>query len=537
MIDRVLTYSEKLGYSRLFLDFIYHPEKLNRFLNLDCDLKLARTIAAGTEHRAEMAELLRHQNKKWSAPDQVFESISKIEEENGVAVLTGQQACLFGGPYLAILKAMSAKKQALRMEKKLGVPVVPVFWIAAEDHDYQEISSVNIFDAASELSRLAIDCDPDGKYPPVGALSYDQSIEREISRMQSLLPDNDYRTETLKPIEQIYRPGRNIADCFAEYMLSLIGHLGIVFFNPYDKRFKTYSAPLMQEIISRHTEIKEALAGRESQLIELQYHVQVQKSVSSAHLFCHIPERTAMHRDSDLFRAGERVFSETELIEAIGTSPLDFSPDALTRPLLQSCYFPAVAVVGGPAEVAYYAQIGGLFDIFDLPRPQMLPRASLTVVEKRFERVLDTYNIPFEQIALDPDSVVDQALKGSYPADADEYLAEMSVRTNDDLRKLKDMFTEPDRVIDDMIDRAGEKMDFQLRELGRKMFAAHKRKNRTERDKFYRTHKNLFPDRNLAERSIAPAYLISRYSRSIIDYIYENIDLDETGHRLLMLSE
>ncbi len=537
MPQEIVEYSERLGYSRLFRNFIYHPEKTAAFFGQDSIAKSVISIGKRYSRREAAVEILTRQNKSWNAPEPVLESINKLNSENAVAVVAGQQACLFGGPYLVILKALAAIKIAHQWEKNLSLPVVPIFWIAADDHDYKEISSVDTFDQSGELSRLTIDHDPDKRYPPIGSLSYDQSIEREVRRLESLLPDNDYRSDVLKPIERIYRPGKKIVDCFAEYMLSLVGHLGIVCFNPYDEQFKACTAPLMQDIVSRHSDLKKALSATESELIDAHYHVQVQKPSSSAHMFYHAPERIALHKDGEQFRAGESSFSGDELIQAIKSSPLDFSSDALTRPLIQSYFFPTIAVVGGPAEVAYYAQIGRLFDLFDLPRPQMIHRASLTVIEKRYERLLDKYNINFEDLAVDPESIISQILKESYPVDADNYLADLSVRTNDDLRKLKGMFTEPDRARNDMIDRAGEKLDFQLKELGKKMFAAHKRKNRTDRDKIHRARNNLFPDRSMAERSIAPAYLISRYGRPIIDYIYENITFDETGHRLLMLSE
>jgi uncharacterized protein YllA (UPF0747 family) len=255
------------------------------------------------------------------------------------------------------------------------------------------------------------------------------------------------------------------------------------------------------------------------------------------HLFHHTPERAAIHTDGKKFRAGEMSFSGDVLHEAINSNPLDFSPDALTRPLLQSYFFPVISVVVGPSEAAYYAQIMPLFDNFNLAPPEIMARPSMTLVEKRFEKLLNQYGLSLVDLTGDIEPIVNNILRDTYPDKIDKKLAELSVNLNDELRKLISDLERIDPGLKDNIDQVGKKIDYHLKDLGRKIFAAHKKKNKIERDRIHRLQKNLYPNRNLAERSIAPAYLISRYGPKVIDFIYENISLDETGHRLLMLSE
>jgi uncharacterized protein YllA (UPF0747 family) len=159
LAKQVLTYSENLGYARLFADFVHKPERLTTFFRSDPIDKKASSVAEAAKHRNMAFEILIRQNRQWQAPAPVLEAIDKLKDKRAVAVLAGQQACLFGGPYLVILKALAAIKLAQKLESELSIPVVPIFWIAAADHDYREISFVNVYDTSSALSRLAIDVD------------------------------------------------------------------------------------------------------------------------------------------------------------------------------------------------------------------------------------------------------------------------------------------------------------------------------------------------------------------------------------------
>ncbi|GAJ18176.1 unnamed protein product, partial [marine sediment metagenome] len=225
------------------------------------------------------------------------------------------------------------------------------------------------------------------------------------------------------------KPEKKIVDCFAEYMLSLVGRFGIAMFNPYDPEFMNGAVPVMHSIISQHKDIKKTLADSESRLTDAGYHIQVRKASTAAHLFFHDPARTAIHYEGGKFKAAEKSFSENELVAAIADRPLDFSPDVLTRPLIQSYVFPTVAVIGGPAEVAYYAQLMSLFEILKIVPPQVIARPTVTIVEKRFERLMDRHGIKFEDIIGDIEPVISRALRDSLPNELDKRIAELSSTT------------------------------------------------------------------------------------------------------------
>ncbi len=537
MAVATIPFSERLGFSRLTRDYILHPEKTRRFFGEADFASIAKALADTAYDRNTMADLLARQNRAWGASTAVLQNIDKLRQPNAIAVFAGQQACLFGGPYLVLLKALAAAKWAARLEQELSRPVVPVFWIASDDHDIPEIASVSVFDASGKIVGLSIDGRGDTPSPPIGALTYDESIAREIGKLEDIFPDNDFKDDAYAVLARLYRSGGHIVDAFARYMLELTTRSGLVLFNPYDREFKEATAPLMAEIVSKQDAMRDALSETAAALIEGGYHLQAEKSDTAAHLFYHNPGRTALHRDGDAFRAGDQTFSEKTLRDMIKSRPLDYSPDVFTRALVQSSFFPAAAIVCGPAEVAYYAQMMSLFDVFDLVRPRIILRPSVTVVESRDQELLSSHGLSFEDVIGDFEAIINQILSDTFPEELDKTLSSHRENARREMHRLREILVAFDANLSGTVDHTEKKIDFLLGELDKKVFAAHKKKNSVERGRLYRLRDHLWPNGATAERAIAPAYFISRYGSGIIDFIYKSARLDETGHQLLMLSD
>jgi len=534
---KTIPFSERLGFPQLTRDYVSHPEKTRRFFGDSDYPSIAKSLGEKPYPRDAIADLLARQNRAWNASEATLRNIEKLRRPNAVAVFTGQQACLFGGPYLVLLKALAAVKWAARLEKELSRPVVPIFWIASDDHDLQEIASVSVFDAAGKIVDLKIDDRADSPAPPIGALSYDESIEREIGKLADLLPDNEFKSTAYAELAGIYTSGQRIVDAFARYMHRLTSDLGPVLFNPYDEEFKQATAPFMAEIISRHAPMRDTLSETASALIEHGYYLQVEKSDTAAHLFYHNPGRTAIHRDGENFDAGERSFSEEKLRDTILSHPLDFSPDVFTRALMQSYYFPAAAIIVGPAEVAYFAQMMSLFELFGLVRPRIILRPTATIIESRDESLLESHGLSFTDMLGDFEAIINTIFSDTFPENLDKHLSAHKETVGQGMDELRETLVEFDANLSGMAQHTAQKIDYLLGELAKKVFAAHKKKNTVERGRLYRLRDHLWPKGAAAERSIAPAYFVSRYGPGIIGFLFEKIRLDETGHQLITLSE
>ena len=535
MTRRTAALSESFGFSRLYCDYVAGGEALTGFF-ASMSLSDRAGAAARAKHKRDaIVEILERQNRAWSAPKSVMDAIVRLGDDRAIIVCAGQQAGLFGGPYMTLIKALAAVKWARETEKRLRVPVIPLFWVAADDHDFDEIAAVDFFDMTGKLQRISID--PATAHPPVGALGYDESIDRAVEQLASILPDNEFKQELVVTIRDIYGQGRCITDCFARLMLTLAGNLGVVLFNPYDARFKSEIAEILQRIIIDHKTIKALMEKTERNLLKAGYHIQVQKAPTAAHMFHHNPDRVPIHREGDMFVAGERRFSERELVEAISAHPLDFSTDALTRPLVQSFFFPTLAVIGGPAEIAYYAQMMPLYESFEIVPPAVIARPSITLVEKRFEHLMDAHQLSFDDLAGDFELVINRVMERSFPRNVEDRLKSLGSDMRRGMEGLRGELKVFERDLSGAVDQTAGKIDYLLAELRKKVFAEYKRKQAVERERLYRFHENMFPHRGPAERSINALYFWSRYGRGVVDFLHENMSLEETGHQLLLLSE
>jgi bacillithiol biosynthesis cysteine-adding enzyme BshC len=533
---KTIPYTEELGFSRLFQDFVSKSATATEFFHERSFSDVALQLDRKSFDRQWIHDLLHRQNSDWNAPAQVMEAIEKTADPKAVMLFAGQQAGLFAGPYLVILKVLGTVKRARQLETELDRPVIPVFWIAADDHDVDEISRTAAFDRKGNIVEIELDREEEAS-PPVGALQYDEKIGEAIATADTLLPDNDFKSPAIDPLRGSYKDGHPIVDAFAQYLLSLVGRFGVILFNPYDESVKEKVVPFFQDIVTRHDDLKQRLIDVDKKLVERGYHLQVEKAQTALHLFHHHPHRDALHSGKDDYVCGNMRFTKEDLLAKIEHDPLSFSTDVMTRPLLQSFLFPTLGILAGPAEISYYAQLLRLFELFDTPAPRIIARPSATIVEARYEKHMHEYELTLPDLAGDVEDIINRVLRDTFPEDYQKRFDTYREEIAEGIRELRQDLIDYDKNLQPMIDRTREKIDYQLKELDKKIFAAHKKKNKTERDRIYRLRDNLFPNGNLPERVIAPFYFVSRYGSQIFDFLFEKIQIDETGHQLLLLSE
>ncbi len=528
---------ELLGYSDLYRGFLFgNIPAVSYYPNQDISTVLAQ-LENHEFDREIITAILHEQNKHWQAPDSVHSSIDKLIDKRAACVFTGQQAMLFGGPYMILLKALVAIKTAREIESKHGVPAVPVFWISADDHDLEEISDAYLFDQQGELTELRIDVDADRHYPPVGALEFDTSIDRERQKLESRLPDNDFKAMVTEVLHQAYVSGENMVEAFAKFLLALLGRFGLVVFSPYDQGFKQAAGPFFERLINESQAVRKHLAKQGKKIAADGYHIQVQKSDTAAHLFMHLPERIAVHCNNNGFLANETSYSREQLREITRKEPFSFSTDVLTRPVLQSTVFPTAAIIGGPAEIAYFAQMMPLFEVFNTVPPKIIARPSVTIVENKVKKLLDTYDLNFEDIIPDIQPVITRLAADAFPGDLKKQLDVIGKTLQTELAKLEAPVGGIDDDLPRTLQQIAGKIDYQYNDLRQKIFAAFKRKNETMTSRLDRLYRTLYPQRSLAERTVATVYFLSRYGEGIIDHIFEHLPDGNDGHHLLELSD
>jgi len=250
--------------SRLFLEYVKDPVALRRFypsaikFHHELPDRVPEKLAAHEVDRNQVADALAAMNQRWGAPQETFDNINLLREADTVAVVSGQQAGLFTGPLFTIYKALSAVKLAGCLRTR-NTKAVPVFWIAAEDHDFVEVAKAEIIGRDCQLKHVDVSTDLHREGQPVGRVALDDSINAVVDQLFELLPNSEFAEDMKALVRNAWRPGRGYADSFATMMTSLLGRYGLIFLDPLDAEMKKLAAPLYSAAIRKAPEIATAV--------------------------------------------------------------------------------------------------------------------------------------------------------------------------------------------------------------------------------------------------------------------------------------
>ena len=265
--------------------------------------------------RDRMADILLRQNRLYGASEVSLERIEQLRDPRAVCLFTGQQAGLFGGPLLTLVKALGVVKAAEMYSEQLSRPEIPIFWIAGDDHDFEEANHTFMIDRTGELVRHEYGRCPDPE-PAVADVILDDT--EEWTRLKSLLRDSlgetDFTGELFDAIDRAYTPKDTLVTGFAKHMAYVTRGSGLCLFNPAEAEVKEAATPLLRAVVEKHDQLHAVLSAREQQLRRDGYHVQVEKKSVAGYLFFNGEGRTPIVRRGDDFAAGEMTWSESDLL-------------------------------------------------------------------------------------------------------------------------------------------------------------------------------------------------------------------------------
>ena len=530
--------TKDLGYSKIYLDFILKKDSVGKFYPAESFEQVIKNLEKHTYFRSEVTEILKKQNTRYNTGPKTFKNIELLKDNNTIAICTGQQAGLFGGSLLILIKALALAKSAEQYSRQLNRPVVPVFWIAGDDHDYEEVNHTYVLDRASEIVKVSYDTIPQIENPTAELLFDDnEELEKAKELLKSTLGDSDFTKELYDLLDACYTNEDTYVTAFGKFMAALTKDYGIVYFSPGDAESKQLSVPLFKSIIQNQEKLHEFLSQTNNSLEQDGFHLQVEKKDNSAHLFMKSDGRKPILSENGSFMVGEKRFTEAELLELIDKEPERFSPDVMTRPILQSYLFPTLSQKGGAAEIAYLAQMHKLFDLFDLPTPYYKARPTATIVESRFEKMMSEHDIKFEELVGDIEVLINRIMEKSFPDGLEEKYRQVRSHIKAHFEDFADESLKFDPSLKQFSEQIYGKIDFNLNAFEGKIFSSHKKKSQEERDRIYRLWHSLYPNRTFQERVLNVSYFISRYSFEFIDLLYNSLESEIAEHQLIYISE
>src|SRR5262245_50977338 len=231
-VEDAMRFSEIPRMSRLFNDFIYDYAKVSQFYTdfgrLESPLaEHAKRVGAQSFDRDRLADALTRINRLAGSPELTFQHIEMLRRPGSVAIVTGQQAGLFTGPLYTVHKALTVIKLAACLREQ-GVDAVPVFWIASEDHDYEEVNHCRTIDREGHLQQVQYEPESRSADAPVGHIQIDPGITQAIDEFIALLPPSEFAPEIERDLRESYAEGTGFAEAFARLMARLFKDYGVV---------------------------------------------------------------------------------------------------------------------------------------------------------------------------------------------------------------------------------------------------------------------------------------------------------------------
>jgi bacillithiol biosynthesis cysteine-adding enzyme BshC len=500
--------------SPLFLDYIAESPRVRRFYPQSFSID---SIAAFARQRPALNAT--HREKLCSALAGDPKSIQKLAQ-GAAAVITGQQPGLLTGPTYTILKALTVIKLAQALDG-MGVPAVPVFWVAAEDHDYQEIESTSILDRDSLLREIRVDLsNPEAS--PVGWLAFGDELRDAVAQCFSALPDSEFHHDVRRIVDACYRPGASPADAFLKMLDNLFAGAGLILANPLQPELRKLAQPTLLQAVRQNEQIRSAVMARGRELLESGYHEQVKVDHRFTGLFAYRGKSRQALRPEELEGALiERPFSD-----------LPLSANVLLRPAMQDAIFPTAAYVGGPAEVAYFAQAVAVYDALQRPAPPVFPRISATIVEPRIGRVVEKYGIEFEDVLRGRDMLRRKAVA---TVQGVELFDLARTRISAELESLRAALNTVDPTLNGALDNSAQKVLHQVEALRTKFVNAEARRNEILDRHLEAVSNSLFPEKKLQERVINFTSFLVRYGLFFINHLGAELNLDSREHQVIQV--
>jgi bacillithiol synthase len=538
-------FSEIPGQSRLFVDYQQNPLALSNFYPSAVDSwsrlpdRIPEVLANYTTERGVLCDALDEINRTYGAGDKTFGNIDRLRQADCVAIVTGQQAGLFTGPLYTIYKALSVVSLVNSLRDR-GANVVPVFWTASEDHDFEEVSNAFFLDEKGQLAETRARPADLVEGTQVGFTRLDSSIDTTIDHLIGALPETGFTGRLSALLKETWTEGISYSDAFSKLLAKILDKFGIVIFDPVDSTLKKLAAPMYSRAIEKSTEIVSALVGRDKELAEAGYHSQVLVNTDYFPMFLHGDDhsRHSLKKTaSGTYQAkgDKREFSSGDLARMAGDDPARFSPTVVLRPVVQDYLLPTLCYFGGGAEIAYFAQNSVVYRVMERPVTPILHRQSFTVVEAKHGRVLEKYGLNFTDLLRGKDKTITDVVEKFINPELAETFVDVGEKIDAEIDRLDRALAQLDPTLAQNLTTRRRKIMYHLSALRKKSNFAKSEKNEIVQRQMEALFTALLPHAHLQERTLNIATFLNSHGQYFIDWIYDSIDLDDKGHRIIFL--
>lgn len=537
---QTIPFTDLPGTTRLFIDYLEAPERLRDFFEHDRrdGKKRLEQLASWMTDREAVSRILSQQARRWNAPAAVQENIAGLRRPTTFAVVTGQQMGLFGGPLYTLYKALATVLYCREFKARYpSYDFVPVFWMELEDHDFDEIRRTKILAQSGELAPMVYDAQVDHHLRrPVYQIYPTAEITALIDRLVEAAGTTDFTSSWSQALRDAYRPENSFSDAFARWMTTLLGEFGLILMDPSDPEFKTLAAPVFRREIDRVRAIHTVLTETSDALKKSGYHAQVETAGSNLFLLLDPPLETPFAHESTLKLRLDLATVETYgdfLKSVLSSEPHRFIPNVVLRPMVQDTLLPTFAYIGGPSEIAYFAQFLGVYRTFEMSSPLILARPFVTVVEKKIGKILDKFNLNLQQLMMRSKTLVNDIALSESPLPG--LFAGWRSTSKSAVENVQAALVRIDPSLKGASETALQRIEHAIQVLEGKATEAQKRQSEVNVRQIQKAIDHLYPHERFQEREMNVTYFLNKYGFEFIRHLERSIRLDTTGHQVVTI--
>jgi len=510
--------------SSLFADVLYRPDRTAPFYpypvrDLAAYQSAARRIQLGPERRAALIHALGAQNPAGA-------SLERLAQPGTVAVVTGQQVGLFSGPAYTVYKALHAVKLAQWLSAN-GLPAVPAFWLATEDHDFAEVDHAWVY--GPDHRPVKLEMHRSASAQPVGGVTLADPPVRELRAALDGMP---FGEEVAGLVEVAYRSGSTMGKAFGELLRALLKDFDILQVDPMLPAFRELAAPTVRAAVESAPELTAAVLERNRQLAAAGYHAQVHVEEQTSFVFLlENGKRLTLRRHARDYVLNGRRFTTAEL----AGRATELSPNALLRPVVQDAILPTVACIGGPAEIAYLAQSEVLYGALLGRMPVAVPRAGFTVLDARSQKLVERYHLSIQDFFHGEEALRERISRKLVPPGLTSAMTETVAQVETAIHRLSGELGGFDPTLAVAAEHSGRKIRYQLEKIERKTGREALRRDARAAHEAASLYGLLYPEHNLQERVYSILPFLAMHGPDLIGRIHDAIQLDCADHRLMVV--
>jgi len=538
-----INFNDIPGHNRLFLDYLYKFENVkdfygSNFRNKEDFLQKFKNIAEQFSLRNEIHNIIAEQYAGKEISLKTQKNISLLKEKKTLAVVTGQQLGILGGPLYTFYKTITVLKLCSHLNERYDeYQFVPVFWLEADDHDFEEVRSISIINGNNDIRKISYG---DGQLPEenagsVGYLKFTDSINIFFDELNKVLRDTEFKQPLMEKLRASFSKDKTFKQAFSELLFWIFDQYGLILFDPQDIKVKNILKPIFKKEISDFRQHTEKLVYVSAKIEEL-YHAQVK--VRTINLFYNFDGgRYLIEPIENEYRLkGKRKkFTHDELIGLIENEPYNFSPNVLLRPVCQDYLFPTGFYIAGPSEISYFAQALPLYNIFQIQPPIFYPRSSATIMEKNISSIMEKFGLEIRDVFVDSEALKRRIIESISKNSLNEIFNGAMNNIELILDQLKEKLFDIDKTMSESSTRYKQKFINDLNVLKEKSLEAEKKKHEITLRQIDKVSNILFPNSNLQEREFNFIYFADKYGMDFIKQIFDELSINKFEHQVITI--